>query len=73
MLKAKLWLVGLIFLTAQSGMTQDKPAAMPDAVLTGTQPAHCRVIWVSDPATSATISWSTAKPGKTHSLSLIHI
>ena len=39
-----------------------------DAPLEGTKPAQWRVIWTSDPATSATISWSTAKPGSSHKL-----
>lgn len=41
--------------------------AFADAPIEGTKPAHCRVIWTSDPATTATISWSTAKIGSTHS------
>jgi len=39
-----------------------------DAPLEGTKPAQWRLIWTSDPATSATISWSTAKSGSTHSV-----
>jgi hypothetical protein len=36
--------------------------AWADSPLEGTKPAHARVTWTSDPARSATISWSTAKP-----------
>ncbi|TWU22253.1 Calcineurin-like phosphoesterase [Novipirellula galeiformis] len=39
-----------------------------DAPLEGTKPAHWRVTWNSDPATSATISWSTAESGSQHTL-----
>jgi hypothetical protein len=40
-----------------------------DAPLTGTNPAQWRVTWITDPATSATVSWSTANQGKSHQLS----
>ena len=43
----------------------DSPA-IADAKLTGTNPAHWRVIWTSDPATEAIVSWSTKDAGKTH-------
>ncbi|QDT03792.1 PhoD-like phosphatase [Rubripirellula lacrimiformis] len=38
------------------------------APLSGTQPAQWRVVWTDDPATTATVSWSTAEAGKSHSL-----
>ncbi|MDA8744639.1 metallophosphoesterase family protein [Rubripirellula amarantea] len=41
-------------------------SASADAPLQGTQPAHYRVIWTDDPATTATISWSTAERGSDH-------
>lgn len=34
--------------------------------LSGTNPAHWRVVWSGDTSTSATISWSTAENGKKH-------
>ncbi|KAA1258799.1 hypothetical protein LF1_13220 [Rubripirellula obstinata] len=36
--------------------------------LKGTQPAHCRVTWTDDPATTATVSWSTRDAGSKHTL-----
>ncbi len=44
------------------------PRSLGDAPLVGTNPAHWRVTWISDPSTTATVSWSTAKQGKTHQL-----
>ena len=41
------------------------PAAAP---LEGTKPAQWRVVWTADPATSATVSWSTVDAGTTHTL-----
>lgn len=41
----------------------------PTAVLAeGIDPIHVRVTWTSDPAHEATVSWSTAEPGQTHSI-----
>ncbi|MEZ6087213.1 MAG: fibronectin type III domain-containing protein [Pirellulaceae bacterium] len=42
--------------------------ACADAPLEGTKPAQWRVTWISDPATTAIVSWNTAKPGSTHVL-----
>ncbi|CAD77641.1 conserved hypothetical protein-putative phosphatase [Rhodopirellula baltica SH 1] len=42
--------------------------AQADAPLNGTQPAQWRVIWTADPATKATISWSTKEAGSSHSV-----
>ena len=39
-----------------------------DAPLEGTQPAQWRLIWTDDPSTTATISWSTAAKGNSHTL-----
>ena len=36
--------------------------------LEGLTPAQWRVIWTTGPATAATVSWSTAEPGKAHSV-----
>ena len=33
-------------------------------------PLHLRVSWTADPATTATLSWSTREPGETHSAKL---
>jgi hypothetical protein len=41
-----------------------------DAELSGTNPAQWRLIWKSDPATKATLSWNTAEPGTTHRVHL---
>lgn len=40
--------------------------AMADAPLQGTQPAQWRLMWTDDPCTSATLSWSTAAKGRSH-------
>ena len=37
--------------------------------LKGTTPAQWRVVWTGDASREATISWTTAEPGKTH---LVH-
>ena len=37
--------------------------------LEGSNPAQWRVIWKTDPANKATVSWTTAKVGKNH---LVH-
>jgi hypothetical protein len=37
-----------------------------DAKLEGTNPAQWRLIWHDDPATSAVLSWNTAKAGQMH-------
>lgn len=42
--------------------------ALADAPLEGTKPAQWRVVWADDPATTATILWSTAKQGQYHSV-----
>jgi hypothetical protein len=34
--------------------------------VTGTQPAQWRLVWTSDPATEALVSWSTRDPGQRH-------
>ena len=39
------------------------------ATLEGTQPAHFRVAWTDDPATTATVSWSTRKMATKNTLS----
>lgn len=39
-----------------------------DAPLEGTKPAQWRLVWTGDPATTATISWSTAQQGSVHAL-----
>ncbi|TWU57376.1 purple acid phosphatase family protein [Rubripirellula reticaptiva] len=52
----------LCYLLAASG------AANAAAPLSGTKPAQWRVVWTDDPATSATVSWSTEAAGKSHTL-----
>lgn len=39
-----------------------------DAPLTGSQPAQWRVVWHADPATSATVLWSTAEQASSSTL-----
>ena len=34
--------------------------------LEGTRPAQWRVVWTEQPATRATVSWSTAEAGSEH-------
>ncbi len=50
--------LGLLFLVVLSAVS----SVHADAPLEGTKPAHWRVIWTSDPAHNAIISWSTVKP-----------
>ncbi|MEO9590280.1 purple acid phosphatase family protein [Rhodopirellula bahusiensis] len=45
-----------------------RDAARADAPLTGTLPAQWRVSWTADPATKATVSWSTKETGSSHSV-----
>jgi len=40
--------------------------AFADAKLEGTYPAQWRLVWNHNPATQATLCWSTAQPGKQH-------
>ena len=42
--------------------------AVADAPLEGTKPAQWRVLWTDDPATTATVSWSTAARGENHTV-----
>ncbi len=39
-----------------------------DAPLEGTKPAQWRLVWTTDPATSAKLIWNTAKPGTSHTV-----
>jgi hypothetical protein len=39
-----------------------------DSPLEGTKPAQWRVIWTADPATAATVSWSTAQQARKYSI-----
>lgn len=41
-----------------------------DAPLRGTNPAHWRIVWTEDPATTALVAWSTAAEGSTHSVQI---
>ncbi|QDS94258.1 PhoD-like phosphatase [Roseimaritima multifibrata] len=56
-------MLGILCCLMLGGGTTD--AAAP---LKGTQPAQWRVVWTDDPATTATVSWSTAAAGKSHSV-----
>ncbi len=49
-----------------------RPAFAEDAAPTSAdaQPKHVRVIWHSDPATTATVSWTTAGQGASHQVRL---
>ena len=44
------------------------PAAFADAPLEGTKPAQWRLVWTTEPATTAKALWNTAAPGKEHTL-----
>jgi hypothetical protein len=55
-----------LFAPAQLGDHQDAEFSERFTPLTGTSPAQWRVIWTTDPATAATVSWSTAEPGSAH-------
>ena len=44
------------------------PTTHADAPLEGTYPAQWRLTWTTDPATTATVSWSTAETGSVHQL-----
>ncbi len=41
-----------------------------DATLEGTNPVQWRLVWTTDPATSAMLSWNTVTPGKLHQVHL---
>ena len=42
--------------------------ATADAPLEGTKPAQWRLVWTTDPATTAKVIWNTAEEGKSHAL-----
>ena len=42
--------------------------ASADAPLEGTKPAQWRLVWTTNPATTAKIIWNTAEEGKSHAL-----
>jgi len=46
------------------------PAALAAAELQGANPAQWRLIWTTDPATTATLAWNTAMAGKSHRVRL---
>ncbi len=58
----------LLTLCLASAAASEGDSAFADRFtpLAGTQPAQWRVVWTHDPATEATISWSTAEPGTRH-------
>jgi hypothetical protein len=60
-------LAALLLLASPAAPAQD---AAPWTELEGTRPAQWRVIFGTDPATQATISWSTAEEGTDHRVSL---
>lgn len=41
---------------------------LADAPLKGTKPAQWRLVWTTDPATSAKLIWNTAESGKEHAV-----
>jgi len=57
-------LTALIVLAAL--LSAEANPAFADAKLEGTNPAQWRLVWNSDPATSATVAWNTAEAGETH-------
>lgn len=66
-MKPRTWTRTLI-LGFVCGLILESDAARADAPLTGTQPAQWRVVWTADPATKATVSWSTKEAGNLHSV-----
>jgi len=60
---ASIWFALFLSLAAVSGETSQ---ARADAVLKGVNPAQWRLVWTTDPATSATLCWNTAEAGKQH-------
>jgi hypothetical protein len=60
--------IALVFWTILLGLVPLTTPASADAKLEGTKPAQWRVVWTSDPATNATVSWSTADAGDKHVL-----
>jgi len=42
-------------------------SCLADAPLEGTKPAQWRLVWLDDPATTATLAWNTADQGSVHS------
>jgi len=67
----RLWLLRsflpLAILTALLGSPH---ALRADAPLEGTKPAQWRLVWTSDPATTATLCWSTAEAGTSHAVTI---
>ncbi|MCA9161343.1 MAG: metallophosphoesterase family protein [Pirellulaceae bacterium] len=57
MLQDTLLALACVFACFASNLSAQQP-------LDGAKPTQWRVIWTSDPATTATVSWSTAKPSK---------
>ncbi|EMI41313.1 purple acid phosphatase family protein [Rhodopirellula sp. SWK7] len=65
---ARLKLIPLLFLGIFFGLLLENVTTEAAAPLKGTQPAQWRVVWTDDPATTATVSWSTAAAGKSHTV-----
>ena len=57
------WLILLWWLIV---VTSETSRAWADASLEGINPAQWRLVWTSDPSTSATLCWSTAEAGELH-------
>jgi len=63
----KAWQLALVSWLFISLGTMEQPA-LADAKLEGTNPAQFRLIWLTDPATEAIVSWNTAQPGTNHAV-----
>jgi len=63
-------LLWFFFLIATSVGSVQSSTARADAVLEGVNPAQWRLVWNSDPSTSATLCWSTALRGHQHRVHL---
>ena len=67
--KRSAW-VYLTFLLALVALGVDASSSWADAALEGSSPAQWRLVWNSDPATSATLCWNTAVAGEQHQVVL---
>jgi hypothetical protein len=66
-MSVRLWFFLLVATAVGSG--QGSPAKA-DAALEGVHPAQWRLVWTSDPATSAVLCWNTVLPGQQHRVHL---
>jgi len=58
--------VGFTLLLALTVVSGSALQSLADAVLEGTNPAQWRLVWTTNPDTSAALCWSTAEAGEQH-------